>query len=75
MPEMSSLSDSMPYQSPEHAALHPPMICAECGLPINSEQLADECELCGAPRCHTCAGAEGMSLAGSYICSDCAAEA
>jgi hypothetical protein len=75
MSEIYSLSDSMPDQAPDRSILHPPMICAECGLPINTEQLADECELCGAPRCRTCASAEGVSLAGPYVCSDCAAEA
>jgi len=50
------------------------MICAECGLQIGQNQLADECELCGAPRCRACAAAAGDNLAAPYICSACAAE-
>ena len=50
----------------------PPVMCAECGMQISSTQLADECELCGAPRCRACATAAGDS--GRYICSACAAE-
>lgn len=51
-----------------------PMICAECGLQIGLNQLADECELCGAPRCRACAAEAGGNLASPYICSACAAE-
>lgn len=54
--------------------LEQPMLCAECGLQIRSDQLADECELCGAPRCRSCAGATGGAQAAPYICSACAAE-
>lgn len=58
---------------PRHI-LEQPMLCAECGLQIRSDQLADECELCGAPRCRACAGAAGGSLTAPYICSACADE-
>ncbi len=54
--------------------LEQPMVCAECGLQMRSDQLADECELCGAPRCRSCASAAGGAFAAPYICSACAAE-
>jgi hypothetical protein len=56
-----------------------PGMCAECGLQIGANQFADECELCGAPRCRACAtqAGDGVSAgsAGRYICSACAADA
>ncbi len=64
-----------PNIKPPQHILEQPMICAECGLQIGSDQLADECEICGAPRCRACAAAAGDQLADPYICSDCAAEA
>jgi hypothetical protein len=54
--------------------VEPPFICAECGMQITSAQIADECEMCGSPRCRTCAAEAGDSIEGHYICSSCAAE-
>lgn len=58
--------------------LREPAICAECGLPVSVQQIADDCDLCGAPRCRSCASQAGdqasASQRGSYICSSCAAE-
>ena len=58
--------------------LREPTICAECGLPISSQQIADSCDLCGAPRCRSCASRAGDQVSarslGGYICSSCAAE-
>lgn len=55
-----------------------PTICAECGLQISASQRADECDLCGAPRCRACANQAGdgtsASAPGGYICSACAAD-
>lgn len=55
-----------------------PTLCAECGLPIGASQLADECDLCGAPRCRACANQAGDQASahtmGAYICSACAAD-
>lgn len=61
--------------TPAQHILEQPVLCAECGLQIGSNQLADECDLCGAPRCRACATEAGDSLDGRYICSACAAEA
>jgi hypothetical protein len=59
--------------------LQQPTMCAECSLLIGANQLADECELCGAPRCRACANEAGDGASarstGGYICSACAAEA
>ncbi len=56
--------------------LEQPIVCAECGLQMTSRQVADECELCGAPRCRACATAAGdqtgTKLSGGYVCSTCA---
>ena len=56
-----------------------PLMCAECGLPIGTNQMADECELCGAPRCRACAAEAGdqarADSSSGYICSTCAADA
>ena len=51
-----------------------PKVCAECGLEMSAGQIADECEMCGAPRCRDCAAGAGDSLDGHYICSACAAD-
>ncbi|HEX8995881.1 MAG TPA: hypothetical protein VF812_07615 [Ktedonobacterales bacterium] len=67
----------MPYLDPGSAQhiLEQPMMCAECGLQMRSDQIADECELCGAPRCRACAAQQaGDSVGGRYICSACAAD-
>lgn len=75
MQDMSHLDIGIPQH-----ILAPPIMCGECGLQIGSEQRADECELCGAPRCRDCATSAGDSAAllargpGGYICSSCAAE-
>ena len=66
---------SQPTTGIPQGILAQPMICAECNLQIGVGQLADECELCGAPRCRACAQEAGDSLAAPYICSACAAEA
>lgn len=62
---------------PQHL-LEQPTVCAECGLQVNTQQLADTCDLCGAPRCRSCAiqtGDQADALhTGGYICSSCAAE-
>ena len=56
--------------------LEQPIVCAECGLQVTSSQVADECELCGAPRCRACAAEAGdqtgAKLSGGYVCSSCA---
>jgi hypothetical protein len=70
MQDMSHLDTGVPPHIFEQ-----PTLCAECGLQIGSDLLADECELCGAPRCRSCAREAGGSLADGYICSDCAVEA
>lgn len=57
-------------QTPERA-LGDPVICAECGRQIDRTQIADECELCGSPRCRFCADAAQTT---PYICRSCAAE-
>ena len=62
--------------------LREPVICAECGLQVGAQQIADSCELCGAPRCRSCASQAGdrtsdqvsANQGGGYICSSCAAE-
>jgi hypothetical protein len=70
MQDMSHLDTGVPQRIFEQ-----PTMCAECGLQIGSDQLADECELCGAPRCRACAREAGESPADGYICSTCAIEA
>lgn len=64
-------------ETPQHLFEQPAM-CAECGLQVRASQIADECELCGAPRCQNCARVAGdragASLSGAYICSACAAD-
>jgi predicted Zn-ribbon and HTH transcriptional regulator len=62
---------------PQHL-LEQPAVCAECGLQVSTQQIADTCDLCGAPRCRSCASQAGDPAdaihAGGYICSSCAAE-
>lgn len=66
---------------PQHL-LGEPVICAECGLQVSAQQIADSCDLCGAPRCRSCANEAGdqasdqasANQGGGYICSSCAAE-
>lgn len=56
--------------TPERALLDP-MLCAECGRQIDRPQVADECELCGSPRCRACADAMRVT---PYICPSCATD-
>lgn len=74
MPDMSSLNSGYQQQVYDQQNLTPPMECAECGLQVNAQQIADECDLCGAPRCRSCANTVGPIVGGRYICSACAAE-
>ena len=58
--------------------LREPAICAACGLQVSARQIADNCDLCGAPRCRSCASQAGDQASASqpdgYICPSCAAE-
>ncbi|MDE3229915.1 MAG: hypothetical protein KGO05_08525 [Chloroflexota bacterium] len=60
-----------PVFEPPERLLVDPVICAECGRQVSHAQIADECELCGSPRCRACADAAQTT---PYICSSCAAD-
>lgn len=74
MPNMSSLNSGYQQQVYDQPHLIPPLECAECGLQVSAQQVADECDLCGAPRCRACADAAGITVGGRYICPTCATE-
>ncbi len=74
MPDMTSLNSGYQQQVYDQPHMSPPLECAECGLQISTQEIADECDLCGAPRCRSCASAAGTTVGDRYICSACADE-